>query len=107
MFAPDVLQVRLTALKDRTAVTVLRRGAGDISRESASEDLCQDAIERVKALAGIAANTPLPQSGVITLGDAEKSVTIVVESRLDGDKECVILSLADQRAGEQDEGAER
>jgi hypothetical protein len=47
-----------------------------------------------------AANTPLPQSGAITLGDAENSVTIVVESRLDGDKECVILTLADQQAAE-------
>ena len=86
VFDPDVLQVRLTALEDRTAVSVLRRGAGDIGVESASDDLCQDAIDRVKARAGIAANTPLPQSGTITLRDADKPVTIVVEARLDGDR---------------------
>ena len=104
---PDVLRVCLTALEDRTAVSVQRRGAGDIGVESASDDLCQDAIERVKAWSGIAANSALPQSGAITLGDAEKRVTLVVEARLDGDKESVILTLAEQHAAEQDEGSER
>ncbi len=104
---PDVLRVCLTALEDRTAVSVQRRGAGDIGVESASGDLCQDAIERVKACAGIAANTPLPQFGAITLGAADKWVTVVVEARLDGGKECVILTLGDQHATEQDEGPER
>ena len=107
VFAPDILQVRLTSLEDRTGVFVLRRGVGDVGVESASDDLCQDAIERVKARAGIAANSALPQSGAITLGDAEKRVTIVVESRLDEDNESVILTLAEQHAAKQDEGSER
>jgi len=95
---PDIVEVRLTTIGNRTGVHVTRRTASDRRDASAPTEISPNGLARLKELAGIAVERGPHQYGAISLGEGDQRVTIAVETKIDANVETLILTLRDQHA---------